>query len=43
MAVTTQPRGRKQEIEAFVRDLDPLTVQGRPTSDASLISRMHLC
>ena len=32
MAVTTQPQGKKQEIEAFVRDLDPLTVQGRPTS-----------
>lgn len=32
MAVTTQPRGKRQEIESFVRDLDPLTVQGRPAS-----------
>ena len=27
-AITTQPQGRKKEIESFVRDLDPLTVQG---------------
>ncbi len=30
-AITTQPasNSRRKEIEAFVRDLDPLQVQGR--------------
>ena len=31
-AVTQQPRSKKKELEEFVRDLDPLQVQGRPTT-----------
>ena len=27
-AITTQPRSKRKEIETFVRDLDPLQVQG---------------
>ena len=27
-AITTQPRSKRKEIEQFVRDLDPLQVQG---------------
>ncbi len=27
-AITTQPRTKRKEIETFVRDLDPLQVQG---------------
>ena len=28
-AVTQQPRSKKRELEDFVRDLDPLQVQGK--------------
>ena len=28
-AVTQQPRSKKRELEEFVRDLDPLQVQGK--------------
>ena len=27
-AITTQPRSKRKEIEAFVKDLDPLQVVG---------------
>lgn len=30
--MTTQPRTKKREIEEFVRDLDPVQVQGEPVS-----------
>jgi len=29
-AITTQPRSKRKEVEQFVRDLDPLQVQGGP-------------
>ena len=35
-AVTQQPRSKKKELEEFVRDLDPLQVQGRPRARARL-------
>ena len=28
-AITSQPRSRRKEIEQFVRDLDPIQVQGK--------------
>ena len=31
-AVTQQPRSKKKELEEFVRDLDPLQVQGLSAS-----------
>ena len=42
-AVTTQPKSKKREIEEFVRDLDPIQVQGeggkwRAVSTARLCS-----
>ena len=42
-AITTQPTSRRKEVEAFVRDLDPLQVVGECTLHYMLDLAIQTC